>query len=233
MSAIGDFFRSRKSARGFWRAVRNLANELVMLRRHWRGLRRARAYRGQRGLKLNLGCGKNNRPGWVNIDLCSRGPDVQLDLREPLPFDDGSVALIYNEHFFEHLSFPEDINRLLASFIRVLEPGGVLSMGMPDAEAGLRAYVEDNGKKLRVTEAHWFPVWCDSPMHKVNYLFRQINEHQYAWDFETLTNVLQKAGFVDVERREWDSSLDSPAWKGTDTLYVKARKPSDAAGGVS
>jgi predicted SAM-dependent methyltransferase len=178
---------------------------------------------------LHLGCGRNNRPGWVNIDLCSDGPDLQLDLRETLPFDDGSVVLIYNEHFFEHIPYPNDVKKLLASFLRVLEPGGVLSMSMPDAERGLRDYVEEGGKRLRAEHPSWLPSWCDTPMHQVNYLFRQMGEHQYAWDFESLSKVLQNAGFTNVERRAWDASLDSEAWKGPGTLCVKAVKPGGAS----
>ena len=46
-------------------------------------------------LKLNLGCGENAKPGWINVDLFKTSCRIWLDIREPLPFPDGSVAMVY------------------------------------------------------------------------------------------------------------------------------------------
>ena len=55
-------------------------------------------------MKLHLGCGTNYIQGWVNVDLDSPVADRQLDLRNPLPYSNGSTAFIFNEHFIEHIS---------------------------------------------------------------------------------------------------------------------------------
>lgn len=226
MFSFRKFVDSRKKTKGVWRAIRQLAIEVVIFWVHCRGVWRARRYRGQRKLRVHLGCGLNQHPGWVNVDLfCSKRADLRLDLRQPLPLDDGSAALIYSEHFMEHLGYPEETMGLLASCFRVLEPGGCVSIGVPDTEACLKAYVEGDAEKFRINGEKWCPKWCETPMDQVNYHFRQINEHQYAYDFETLAGALRRAGFVDVVRRQWDPELDSPGWKGSDTLYVKATKP--------
>jgi len=52
----------------------------------------------------------------------------------------------------------------------------------------------------------WGPKWCDTPMHCVNYLFRQGREHKYAYDEETLHRVLHAAQgvappAVEIQRR--------------------------------
>jgi hypothetical protein len=36
-------------------------------------------------LKLNLRCGPNRKPGWINIDLFDCYADLRLDLREKCP----------------------------------------------------------------------------------------------------------------------------------------------------
>ncbi len=56
-------------------------------------------------LKLNLGCGYNHLPDYVNVDcdpLCK--PDLVWNLETtPWPFDEDSVSLIWAEHSLEHL----------------------------------------------------------------------------------------------------------------------------------
>lgn len=54
-------------------------------------------------LKLNLGCGHNKKPGYVNVDR-AHGPDVVHDLESfPWPWPDSSVDEIRAEHILEHL----------------------------------------------------------------------------------------------------------------------------------
>jgi len=54
-------------------------------------------------LKLNLGCGKNPKPGYVNVDKYDN-PDVLHDLETfPWPWKDNSVNEIQLIHVLEHL----------------------------------------------------------------------------------------------------------------------------------
>lgn len=60
------------------------------------------------GLKLNLGCGKVIRPGWINHDIVpADGVDIVYDLElcgsEPFPLADGSVEEIHASHLIEHI----------------------------------------------------------------------------------------------------------------------------------
>jgi predicted SAM-dependent methyltransferase len=55
-------------------------------------------------IKLNLGSGSNRmQDDFVNVDL-HVAADLQHDLREPLPYDDGTVDEIYSCHVIEHFT---------------------------------------------------------------------------------------------------------------------------------
>lgn len=80
--------------------------------------------------KLNLGCGKNIKEGYINIDLYKGdGVDIILNLEEArLPFPENSVDEIYISHALEHIS-----NRynLILECHRVLKPRGKLIIYLP------------------------------------------------------------------------------------------------------
>jgi SAM-dependent methyltransferase len=75
--------------------------------------------------KINLGCGSDVRPDWLNIDISeSVNPDVCHDLNEtPWPIDSDSATHLEARHVLEHLDSPTDA---FAEIRRILQPGGTL-----------------------------------------------------------------------------------------------------------
>jgi predicted SAM-dependent methyltransferase len=227
------------------RALREVRFELYLQRLHRTGIHAARRFNGQRGLRLNLGSGHHPKPGWVNVDLLAPTADLRLDLREPFPFADGTAELIYCEHFFEHLSYPNLDDRwshvleapgresealeFLRECQRVLAPGGTLQLVVPDVEGIVQQYVDRRRIPFSL-DSWWGPKWCDTPLHCVNYVFRQGTEHKYAYDDETLQLVVRRAGFVQVRRREFDPSLDADNHR-IGSLCVVAQKRQEVAAG--
>jgi len=91
--------------------------------------------------RVNLGCGRRRHSEWTNCDLVSDGPDViRCDLRRPLPFAAASCEAVYAAHVLEHLAVG-DARRLVAEIHRVLRPGGVVRIVVPDLEGIARAYL--------------------------------------------------------------------------------------------
>jgi predicted SAM-dependent methyltransferase len=136
---LGNIFKPTAS---FRRALRDLTREFRIQRLHRAALKRVRRYSGN-SLRLNVGCGKNFKQGWINIDL-GKEADLQLDVREPLPFADESVSTVYSEHFFEHLEYPDEARHFLKESLRVLQPGGRFSVGVPDTEWLVTAYAGED-----------------------------------------------------------------------------------------
>lgn len=109
-------------------------------------------------LLLNLGCGNRTHPAWLNIDYSRKIAFQQLwfvkpflrtslpanylnhDLRQGIPFKSNSADAVYTSHVLEHLVHchaPEFLKELL----RVLKPGGIIRVVVPDLEFAARNYL--------------------------------------------------------------------------------------------
>ncbi len=88
-------------------------------------------------VKLHFGCGNNYLNDWINIDDNSnndiRKLDLNWDLKNPLPFKENCVDIIYDENFLERLR-QEDavIESFLRCFRCILKPKGHLKIFLPD-----------------------------------------------------------------------------------------------------
>ncbi len=113
--------------------------------------------------KLNIGCGDHFHADWCNIDVRSTEPSVlEYDVRKGLPFDDDSFDFIYHSHVLEHLT-NFDGERLMIECRRVLRPGGVLRVVVPDLETIATLYLEklrraDIGKEVSVADYQWMKL---------------------------------------------------------------------------
>lgn len=205
---------------------------LFLVRRKLPSLKRF--YSNQKDLLVNFGAGSSGQPGWVNVDGFQQpGVNCLLDGRTPMPFADGSVRGFYSEHFFEHLSYPVDGGNFLRECYRVMKPGAVIRIIVPNAEAYMHAYCQPGWDALSRTRP------LDSKLHDpygrnystkmelINEVFRQAEEHKFAYDYETLEKLLHDAGFDRVIRSSFGSSLNSELlldlpYRESESLYVEA-----------
>ncbi len=187
--------------------------------------------RSLQGVLVNVACGPNALAGFVNLDLFPTASGVvRFDCRRRLPFADGAVDGIRVEHFVEHLEAREELPSFLRDAVRVLRPGGVLRIIVPDASRYLKAYCADDlsgFRALGVSEP--FPDDLPTRMDIVNHVFHQWHEHRWAYDFDTLADRLYRAGFSRTEQTAFQQcrdprlALDAPN-HAPYSLYVDAIK---------
>ena len=90
---------------------------------------------------INLGCGSRFLENWTNLDFISNDTDVLAhNLLQPIPFDDKSFDVVYHSHLLEHFT-KSDAERFIEECYRVLRPGGVIRIVVPDLEPIAKNYV--------------------------------------------------------------------------------------------
>jgi SAM-dependent methyltransferase len=98
---------------------------------------------------LNLGCGRRFHPDWENVDFFPIAANVRPhDLRKGVPYPDGTFDVVYHSHVLEH--FPKQMAPVfLGECHRVLKPGGVIRVAVPDLEQITLLYLKalENAKK--------------------------------------------------------------------------------------
>ncbi len=115
---------------------------------------------------------------------------VHHDLSYGLPIEDSVVHYIYTSHFIEHL-FRKDAAHLLRECFRVLKPGGVLRISVPDLEYAVSLY--SKGEKEKMLTAYFF-VDDDGSYYA---------RHKYMYDSNMITDILSNIGFKDVTRCDY------------------------------
>lgn len=91
---------------------------------------------------LNVGCGNHYSQEWNNIDFNGGSDVIAHDLRCGLPYPDASMDAVYSSHVLEHFSL-QDGAAILSEMHRVLRPGGVIRIVVPDLERVCREYLEN------------------------------------------------------------------------------------------
>lgn len=171
---------------------------------------------------LEIGSGrKSGSHGWVTLDI-EVDCDLYWDLRDGLPFPDGTITRIYSSHLFEHLTFNEG-QVLMSECLRALRPGGEFSICVPNARLYLDAYARK--ERLNAPFFGWTPaVQGDSLIDMVNYVAYLDGHHKCLFDEESLVRRMQSVGMVDVRLREFDPSVDLEG-RDFESIYGIGYKP--------
>ena len=157
-------------------------------------------------MKLELGNASRILKGWIGLDMQVRPGVLTMKMPEGLRrFGDNTVRYIYTSHFLEHLEYPKDAVLLVEECYRILSPRGVLRIVVPGIEKIIRAYVEDDRGFFKI-QAELHPHWCTTKLEHLMYALQQDGEHQYGYDFETMTKLLSQAGFETIIQSDYNKS---------------------------
>jgi predicted SAM-dependent methyltransferase len=144
-------------------------------------------------MKLHVGCGKRFIPGWIHVDG-EFYPHIHKDDVFLWDCETESAEVLYSSHLLEY--FDKRQGRiLLTQWHRVLRPGGILRLAVPDFEAMARLYISDPVK---------YPL--DSfigPLYGRMRLKDEFIFHKNCYDFISIKTLLLSIGFKSVYRYDW------------------------------
>lgn len=195
-----------------------------------------------RGLNVELGAEGEGTGGWLKLNVFPA--QLAINATWGLPLGEGSVKYFYCCHTLEHLYFPSEALPLLQHIHRVLEPGGVARLVVPDIGKCLDAYNRKDQDFFEKRKEIWgWAADCKVPLEHFltysggNQFDVSFESHRYGYDFELLKSALERAGFSNIVESSFMGSshselnLDSlspNACAGTGTehysLFVEATK---------
>ena len=210
-----------RRARSFGRAARN---QVIL---PWRTFEAEKSIqRFTPPYSLNVGCGYIKFDGWINLDsIRTDVADIVWDIRDGLPFADGSCRFIYNEHFLEHLD-ADDGASFLRECHRILRPEGVLRIAMPSLDV-----IIEKASQGTWRDQDWL-TWpensfINSRAEMLNVAFRWWG-HLWLYDREELRRRLSDAGFSKIADAAWGRSevaeLSGRETRADSLLICEARR---------
>jgi predicted SAM-dependent methyltransferase len=174
-------------------------------------------------MKLNVGCGINYLPGWVNIDTGPYKVDLVHNITKKFPYPNNSVSLIYCEHVIEHLSKTEG-DSFINNCYSILIKNGVLRIATFDLDEVIQKYITDWKDQY----------WIESHPHiknraqMLNAVFHDWG-HKWIYNAEELTTRIIESNFgnsvrVVTYRNSTVSELCNLETRPNSTLIVEAIK---------
>ncbi len=173
--------------------------------------------------RLHIG-GRERREGWEILDVYP-GPHVDhvgnaIDLAN---FADGSFVEVYASHVLEHFDYQQELLAALQEWHRVLAPGGVLRLSVPDldilAHLLLQRHSLDVNQRFQIMRMIFGGHANAHDYHRVG-----LNQ-----DF--LSAFLDRAGFIRLQRTTRHAlfaDTSEMVIAGTPiSLNVVAHKPAD------
>jgi len=196
------------------------------------------------GILLHVGCGPIAPEGWTNLDaswsvVISRVPGLRKLLRtvglisneaasqnwprnvrfhnvaHGLPFENGTVTAVYASHVLEHLTHSQARYFLEESF-RVIAPGGVIRVVVPNLEALATRYLsrKSSGAPDRLPADKFMAALRTCPDYSslplLLRLYRAYNDtlsHKWMYDAESLQSLLRDVWFRDAMQKGYLESL--------------------------
>jgi predicted SAM-dependent methyltransferase len=179
-------------------------------------------------IKLEYGAGGRTMEGFTRVDRFDPAELLIDFVEDTMPFPDNSVDVIYTAHFLEHIRYPHPMKEVLKDAFRILKPGGILSVCVPDARLYIDAYMNPDNYKDPREICVWEPAYFyHSPIDYINYIgYLDNGEHKILFEPANLMSILSEAGFSDVSEREPDLNLDPDYHVNSayDSIFVNATK---------
>lgn len=164
-------------------------------------------------MKLNIGCGSRRLPGYVGVDAVAREAADIVANADALPMGDGCADEVMAIHLVEHF-YEWELPAVFSEWARVLRPGGLLVLELPDLRRCARNIVEGAVERKPGQLTLW-GIFGD-PTTKDPFMM-----HKSGWWFSRLEPVVRAAGFGAIVEKD---TMFHPAGRRIRDFRLEARK---------
>jgi len=171
-------------------------------------------------IRLHIG-GKESREGWKILNVVpAPGVDYVGHCSDLSALADGSCGEVYASHVLEHLGYNGELQRALAEIGRVLAPGGMVRISVPDLEVLCRFFLDPNltvEERFHVMRMMYGGRMDEHDVHYVGLSFDFLAAFLAGAKFTNIRRVAQFGIFNDTSNLRLKGELIS--------LNVEAEKP--------
>jgi len=164
-------------------------------------------------MRLNIGCGNRRLPGYTGIDAVPREAADIVAPAHQIPLPDACADEVLAVHVWEHFYLWE-CDAVLAEWRRLLKPGGLLALEMPDLIKCCRNVLNGVESRKRDQMGMW-GLYGDPTTQDV------FMTHRWAWHLGTLAPFLAERGFVGIAEH---GTHFHPAGRVNRDFRIEARK---------
>lgn len=174
---------------------------------------------------LHAGCGpiryeSHDDVVWYNMDIQEEHkPDICGSVMElQNNFQPGELDFISSTHMLEHLPWHEGVQKFFSEAKKVLKPGGILRLVVPDLKKVATKYV--NGEDLK--DIYDGPYWTYQDQPATRFMeFCRGWSHTVLFDEQLLRTLAEEAGFTNFKVMPFSVS-QIPELSGRDRFFTES-----------
>ena len=211
--------------------------------------------------RINIGCGDQPTQGWRNFDnslslkvatvpvlpsilinlgffkeqasfikYCKNNSIEYGDAIKGLPMQSGSADVLYSSHMIEHLNQTE-MRLFLKEARRVLVPGGIIRLVVPDLFQLVQDYLETIDADKFMTRSYVTEPLSRSFWRRIKLLLVGARNHQWMYDGLSLSRLLVANGFTSPRvLKAGETQIQDPQnldlyERSSESVYVEAVNP--------
>jgi len=147
-----------------------------------------------------------------------------------IPCISSSVSAVYSSHMVEHLDRGE-ARTFLAEVQRILQPGGVVRVAVPDIARMVQDYLGTGDADRFIAATHMSLNRPADIMAWTKWVLAGPRHHLWMYDGDSLAKLLREAGFTDVAiMPPGKTNIADPGdldlkERASESVYVEAVKP--------
>ncbi len=162
------------------------------------------------------------------IQFCKNGTVRWANCAKHIPLPDNSLDVVYSSHMLEHLDFKAR-DKFFKEIKRVLKPGGIIRLCVPDLHLLASQYLELNDADAFINSLGLFaPLRSKGLSDRLKLLAFGNRSHKWMYDGNSLCKFLKESGFKDAaavpigETRIPSTGALNLAERAGQSIYIEA-----------